>query len=120
MCTTKSVAEDEISFYKTIDSEITRLTKEYKVDEKVIKAIIKCESQNNSKAINSNKDSKGKIWSIDYGAMQINNYFHFDTMNNLGLDYYDEYDSLEYGIRLYSIEGLKPWGASKQCWSKLI
>lgn len=119
MFTKDAVAEDKIRFYKTIDSEITRLTKEYKVDEKLVRAIIKCESQNNSKAINPNI-TDGKIWSIDWGSMQINSYFHFTSMEKLGLDYYNEYDSLEYGIMLLSTDGTRHWQASKTCWSKLI
>ena len=118
--TRNAVAEDKIRFYKTIDTEIIRLTKEYKVDEKLVRAIISCESGKNSKAINPNYNKDGSFWSIDFSLMQINNYFHFTSMEKLGLDYYDEYDSLEYGIILLSTEGTRHWQASRTCWSKLI
>lgn len=118
--TKDAIAEDNISFYKTIDNEITRLSKVYNVDEKLVRAIIKCESRNDSTALNPNINKQGIVWSIDWGSMQINNYFHADSMNKLGLDYFDKYDSLEYGIMLLSTEGTKHWKSSYSCWSKLI
>lgn len=111
--------EIKIEPVKTLDSEITRLSVEYKVDEKLVRAIIKCESSMYGSAINHNKID-GIIWSSDWGLMQINDYYHKDTMIKLGLNIENEFDSLEYGIRLLSLQGTSPWSASKACWSKQI
>lgn len=111
----KEVIVEEVKEIKTIDSEITRLSVEYKVDEKLVRAIIKCESSMYGSAINHNKID-GVVWSSDWGLMQINDYYHKDTMLKLGLDIKDEYDSLEYGIMLLANEGTKHWKASESCW----
>ena len=104
---------------KTIDSEITRLSTEYKVDEVLVRKIIKCESQMYGTAINRNKRADGTVWSSDWGLMQINDYYHEKYMASIGLDIHDQYDSLEYGIMLLSTGGTKFWNASKYCWSAI-
>jgi hypothetical protein len=50
--------------------------------------------------------------------MQINDYFHKDKMNSMGLDITNRYDSLRYGIMLLAQQGTQPWKASEWCWSK--
>jgi soluble lytic murein transglycosylase-like protein len=108
-------AEDRIP---TFDKEITRLAKQYSVNEKKIRAIIMCESANKEYAINHNLDKDGKIWSSDYGLLQVNSYFHEDKMESLGLSIRNPYDSLEYGFMLMSKYGDKPWSASRNCWTR--
>ena len=108
-------AEDKVI---TLDSEITRLSKQYAVNEKKVRAIIKCESQMYGSAVNHNLDSSGKVWSSDFGLLQINDYYHEDAMNKLGLDIHDQFDSLEYGFLLISKQGYKPWTASIGCWQE--
>lgn len=107
-------AEDKT---RTLDSEITRLAKQYSVNEKKVRRVIACESQMYGSAVNHNLDSSGKVWSSDYGPMQINDYFHEDTMRKLGLDIHNQWDSLEYGFILISKGGYKYWKASSGCWS---
>lgn len=105
---------------KTIDSEIDRLSIKYGVASSTARAIITCESQMYGSAVNYNRLKDGSIWSEDRGPFQINDYFHKDTMTKLGLDYYNQYDSLEYGFILLSSQGVGPWKASRACWIKLI
>ena len=111
--------EIKIEPVKTLDSEITRLSTEFKVDEKLVRAIIKCESSMYGSAINHNKID-GVVWSSDWGLMQINDYYHKETMVKLGLNIENEFDSLEYGIRLLSQQGVSPWKASASCWSRKL
>jgi hypothetical protein len=113
--TTTVRAEDRV---KTLQSEIIRLSTKYKVDSKLVSKIIKCESSMYSSAINENIGKDGKVWSRDYGLMQVNDYYHEADMKKLGLDIYNGYDSLEYGIILLANKGTKPWSASKFCWNK--
>ena len=114
------VIADPIIEVKTIDSEINRLSIKYSIATSTAYGIIYCESRMYGSAVNYNRLSDGSIWSEDRGAFQINDYFHKDTMTKLGLDYYNEFDSLEYGFILLHSQGLTPWNASKGCWSKLI
>lgn len=106
-------AEDKV---RTIQSEINKLSVEYKVSSSTISEIVKCESSMYGTAINHNLDKNGKIWSSDYGPLQINDYYHEDRMNKLELDIHNQWDSLEYGIMLFKEQGTKPWSASKKCW----
>lgn len=46
--------------------------KKYKIDPALLKSIAIHESSLNNKAINNNKNKKGKTLSTDYGLMQIN------------------------------------------------
>jgi len=102
---------------KVINNLIARYVLEYKVDGSIINKIIKCESSNNPYATNTNyKD--GIAWSKDFGLMQINDYYHKDTMSKLGLNIENPQDSLKYGFILFKSQGTTPWSASKKCWSK--
>lgn len=66
-------------------------------------------------AVNYNRLPDGTVWSEDRGPFQINDYFHKQTMESIGLNYYDQYDSLEYGFMLLSSQGVGPWKASARC-----
>ena len=104
---------------RTLDGEIDRLSIKYNVASSTARAIIYCESRMYGSAVNVNY-SNGVAWSIDSGPFQINDYYHKDTMTRLGLDYYNQWDSLEYGFILLKDQGLSPWKASKGCWSSRI
>ena len=111
-------AEDKV---RTLDSEIIRLSKQYAISEKnqkIIRKIISCESQNNPLATNENKDKNGKVWSVDYSYFQINDYFHKETMKSLGLEITNPWDNLEYGFMLIDKGGFRFWEASKKCWAQ--
>jgi hypothetical protein len=105
---------------KTLDSEIDRLAIKYSVASSTIRAVSKCESSMYGSAINYNYRKDGTLHSIDKGYLQINNLYHEARMNQLGLNWNDEWDSLEYGFMLMAEQGLQPWSASKSCWTKLI
>lgn len=115
-----TIKSENINTIKTfnLDNEITNLSAQYKVNEQLVRKIIQCESEMYPSAINNNIDKNGKVWSSDYGPLQINNYYHEQVMNKLGLDIHNEYDSLKYGIMLLAAKGTQPWTASKMCWSK--
>lgn len=105
---------------RTLDSEMDRLAIKYDVASSTARAIIKCESQMYGSAVNINRLPDGTPWSEDRFHWQINDYYHKDTMARLGLDYYNEWDSLEYGFILLSTQGTSPWGASRGCWKLAI
>lgn len=107
------------NYERTLTSEINRLSIKYKVSSTTATNIIKCESSMYGKAINENIDKDGNVWSRDYGPMQVNDYYHKETMQKLGLDIYNQWDSLEYGFMLLAKNGTSDWNASRSCWSKL-
>lgn len=100
---------------RTLDSEIDRLAIKYNVASSTARSIIYCESRMYGSAVNINRLPDGTPWSEDRGPFQINDYYHKATMENLGLNYYDQYDSLEYGFMLLSSQGVGPWYASSKC-----
>lgn len=67
-------------------------------------------------AVNENLDKDGKVWSRDFGPFQINDFWHEKTMEKMGLDIHDQWDSLEYGFILINKQGFHPWKASRGCW----
>jgi len=110
----------EVVVEKTLNSEIDRLSIKYNVASSTVRAVAKCESSMYGSATNKNRLPDGSVWSTDYGPLQINDYFHKDTMAKMGLDIYDSFESLEYGVMLMSKQGLGPWKASKTCWISKI
>ena len=103
-----------------IDIHICETALKYDVDEQLARNIMWCESkQYEHKAINENKRDDGSVWSLDIGRWQINDYWHEETMQSMGMDIYDDYDNIEYGFQLLANEGVKHWKASRHCWSLL-
>lgn len=74
-------------------------------------SIISCESSGNPLAYNST--------SKDHGLFQINEYWHSEKMENMGLSIKNPIDNYIYGLYLLRIQGTEPWKASRGCWSKL-
>ena len=63
---------------------------------------------------------RGKVDNRDTGVMQINTYYHGDTMERMGLDVYDLEDNMAYARYLYETQGLQPWSASRPCWGNTL
>ncbi len=61
---------------------------------------------------------RGRAVPDDIGVMQINEYFHGETAEKMGLDIHTVEGNVAYAKYLYDKYGLKPWSASKPCWSK--
>jgi len=119
-----------VEYEKTIESEVDRLSIKYNISSSTVNKIIACESKMYGQAVNHNyafrtvtfedgsTTSIKYVWSHDFGPLQINDFWHEKTMTKMGLDIHDQWDSLEYGFFLMKKQGLKPWSASKKCWSK--
>lgn len=52
----------------------------------------------------------------DVGVMQINEKYHLDTANRLGINIYSLEGNLEYARYLYDTQGTQPWFHSEKCW----
>lgn len=61
---------------------------------------------------------RGEVDRNDIGVMQINERYHLDGAKALGYDIYTVEGNMAYARYLYETQGLKPWSASKPCWSK--
>lgn len=81
---------------------------------KNLKDIAYCESRNRQFS------NDGVLYSHtnDVGIFQINEWYHKETAQSLGLDIGKLVDNVIYGIHLYTKEGNTPWRASLPCWSK--
>jgi hypothetical protein len=80
--------------------------------QKVLKAIIDCES--------SNRHVVGTLAKvgIDIGKCQINTFWHGERAESMGLNLYDPADNMEYCLYLFKTEGVKPWRSSQACWQQ--
>ena len=56
---------------------------------------------------------------LDLGILQINTKYHGERAAALGYNLWDEADNWAYGRLLYREQGTAPWGASKDCWSRM-
>ena len=96
-----------------------------------LERIADCESgkrDKNGRAIEgtgTHYDSNGDViigkmnkaeYGVDIGKFQINEVFHSEAAEELGLDLYDEEDNAKYALQLYKEQGNKPWKASSTCW----
>lgn len=101
----------------TFDGLVDKLAVKYGQNVALAKAVIKCESSSDHSRKGFNYND-GKLWSTDVGYWQLNDYYHQEAAKKLGFDIYDWKGNLEYGFLLMKNEGLKPWEASRHCWSK--
>lgn len=61
---------------------------------------------------------RGEVVREDVGLMQINETYHKDVADKLGLDLNTMQGNLAYGRYLYEKQGSTPWNSSKACWGK--
>lgn len=59
---------------------------------------------------------RGIVDSRDVGVMQINEYYHLNTAEKLGLNIHTLEGNMTYARYLYDKQGLQPWAASRACW----
>lgn len=110
--------KEEVLDTPTILTYITDFSEQYSVDEYLVRKIIQCESGFVKDAVHINKID-GIEWSRDYGLGQINDYYHKDTMELLGLDIHNPKDNLEFTFILLKNHGTQPYQASKNCWQQV-
>lgn len=91
--------------------------KEYFSDLPILAEVAFCESHFRQ------FDSNGQVLrgvenSQDVGVMQINEKYHLETAQKLGLNLYTLEGNMAYGRYLYEKEGTRPWNYSSKCWGK--
>ncbi len=89
----------------------------YFKEEPLLAEIAKCESHFKQ----FDKDGtvhRGVVNNQDVGVMQINEHYHLEVSQKLGIDIYSLQGNLAYGKYLYDKEGVQPWISSGPCWKK--
>ncbi len=61
---------------------------------------------------------RGEVNHEDIGVMQINEHYHLNTAQKMGLDIYTIQGNVAYARYLYDKEGTAPWASSQACWGK--
>lgn len=89
----------------------------YFSDVPILVEVARCESQFRQ----YNKDGKiltGEVNKYDLGVMQINELYHADRSEKLGLNLDTIEGNTAYARHLFEKEGLRPWLSSSPCWKK--
>ena len=61
---------------------------------------------------------RGEANKDDVGVLQINEKYHLETSEKLGLDIHTLEGNMAYGRYLYEKFGTDPWEYSSKCWKK--
>ncbi len=56
----------------------------------------------------------------DVGVMQINEHYHADEAQAMGINIYTTEGNIQFGKYLYSKYGTDPWNSSSACWSQQL
>jgi len=91
--------------------------KAYFADTPILAEVAFCESRFRQFDENGNV-LRGVQNNQDVGVMQINEKYHLETAQKLGLNLYTLEGNMAYGKYLYDTQGTKPWNYSSHCWGK--
>lgn len=100
------------------DSEnIKRYVNDYFADVPILARIAGCESH--YRQLNSKGNIlRGEKNNYDLGVMQINELYHGEDAQEMGLDIYTLDGNVAFARHLYERFGAKPWMSSSACWAK--
>lgn len=82
-------------------------------DPKAVK-IASCESS--LRQYTNGTTTRGKLNPDDLGTFQVNQYYHGQKAQELGLDLHSIEGNIQYAKYLYDKNGWRDWGWSKHCW----
>lgn len=91
--------------------------RDYFADTPVLSEIAKCESRFRHLGA-SGKVLRGELSEEDVGVMQINEFYHEERAEKLGLNLHTLDGNLAYAKWLHAKEGVTPWLSSARCWQK--
>jgi hypothetical protein len=100
-------------------NEIENEAKKFFKDEPLLVDIARCESHFRQFDEKGNP-FRGKVNKGDIGVMQINEYYHGEKSQELGLNIKTVDGNLAYAKYLYKKEGAQPWISSAPCWKQAI
>ncbi len=96
---------------------VEKYLREQYADTPILVEIARCESEFSQ----FDKDGnvvRGIVNKADVGVMQINEKYHADAAEALGLNLHTIEGNVAYAKYLYSKEGSTPWKYSSKCWNK--
>jgi len=99
--------------------DVAAYVKEYFADAPIMMEIARCESTYRQSTLQGSV-IRGRVNPADVGVMQINEYYHADTAEKLGIDLHTLEGNLAYAKYLYEKEGVRPWKSSQKCWSPAL
>ncbi len=120
-----SVNEEEVKVSEEVSKEqensektTQEIVEHYFSDIPVLIDVASCESE--FRQFNKNGSVlRGTENSSDVGVMQINEKYHLQVAQRLGIDIYTLEGNMEYARFLYNSEGTRPWKYSSFCWNKM-
>lgn len=92
--------------------------REYFADTPLLAEIAGCETRFRHLG-RDGKVIRGALSQEDVGVMQINEFYHEERAENLGLNLHTLDGNLAYAKWLYNKEGTSPWFASSKCWQRV-
>lgn len=107
--------EEKAKVYIPSAKELEKKARNYFKDEPILVEIARCESSFRHLDKNG-KILRGVVNKGDLGLMQINEYYHADRAESLGLDLKTLEGNMAYAKDLYRREGGRPWSSSAKCW----
>ena len=99
-------------------AKVEDVVKDYFKDIPMLVKVAQCES-NFRQFDTDGQVLRGVANAFDVGVMQINEKYHLERSENMGMDIHSLTGNLEYARALYNDSGTAPWSASKPCWSVL-
>ena len=100
------------AYYGDVEAKV----REYFKDVPIMVRVAYCESRFIHTDPATGEVMRGWINPSDVGVMQINEYYHKATAEQLGFNLHTIEDNLAYARNLYEREGTQPWSASRPCW----
>lgn len=116
---TRSNIDMQPHFSAVVNQPLTleEYVREYYEDTPILAEIAKCESRFRHLGIGG-KVLRGEVSVEDVGVMQINEFYHEERADKLGMNLHTLDGNLAYAKWLYHKEGTLPWFASSKCWQK--
>lgn len=102
-----------------VEISVEEYVRNYFSDIPIMIEIARCESQFRQHD-KSGEVLRGVVNDLDRGVMQINEYYHNETSDDLGYDILTLEGNTAYARALYERSGVKPWASSSRCWAKTI
>ncbi len=97
--------------------DVEKYVREQYVDDPILVDIARCEST--FRQYDSNGEIiRGKVNNADVGVMQINEKYHGEKADELGLNIYTVEGNVAFAKYLYNKYGAEPWKSSSKCWSQ--
>ena len=98
---------------------VEEYVRSYFSDIPIMIEVARCESRFRQYDKNGNV-LRGEVNNLDRGVMQINEYYHSEDSEKLGVDILTLEGNTAYARYLFEKYGVKPWSSSSKCWTKTV